>query len=99
MDKFNDMVNSEIPTLVDFFATWCGPCKMMHPILEQLKERIGDRVRIVKIDVDAPANQSLSQHYQIRSIPTLMLFKGGRVVWQNVGATDLGTLLRAIESA
>ncbi len=99
MDNFKDIVESDIPTLVDFFATWCGPCKMMHPVLEQLKQQMGDRVRIVKIDVDAPANQALANHYRVRSIPTLMVFKGGRVVWQHVGMADLGTLVGAIENA
>ena len=99
MDKFEELIKSPTPTLVDFFATWCGPCKMMHPVLEQLKEKIGDRARIVKIDVDAPANRRLSAHYQIRNIPTIMLFKDGEVVWKNVGATDLTTLVQAIENA
>ncbi len=99
MDNFDNMVNSETPILVDFFATWCGPCKMMHPILEQLKQRMGDRVRIIKIDVDASANQPLANHYQVRSIPTLMVFREGRVVWRHVGAADLETLVRAIENA
>jgi len=60
MDKFTEIINSEQPTLVDFFATWCGPCKMMHPVLEQLKEELGDKIRILKLDVDK--NEALSQH-------------------------------------
>lgn len=73
MEKFNEMINDEQLTLVDFFATWCGPCKMMHPILEQLKEKMGDDIRILKVDVDK--NEALSMQYRIQSVPTLMLFK------------------------
>lgn len=98
MDKFQEMISSSTPTLVDFFATWCGPCKAMHPVLEQLKSRMGDKAKIIKIDVDAPANRTLSSHYQIRNIPTLMLFRDGEVVWKNIGATDLDTLVGAIEN-
>lgn len=69
MEKFNEMINGEQLTLVDFFATWCGPCKMMHPILEQLKEKMGDDIRILKVDVDK--NEALSMQYRIQSVPTL----------------------------
>ena len=71
MEKFNEMINGELLTLVDFFATWCGPCKMMHPILEQLKEKMGDDIRILKVDVDK--NEALSMQYRIQSVPTLSL--------------------------
>ena len=67
MEKFEDFINSETPVLVDYFATWCGPCKMMHPILDELKERLGDKVRILKIDVDVPANRQSVYAYQIQS--------------------------------
>ena len=77
MEKFNEMINGEQLTLVDFFATWCGPCKMMHPILEQLKEKMGDDIRIQKVDVDK--NEALSMQYRIQSVPTLMLFKKGEI--------------------
>lgn len=78
MEKFNDIINSENLTLVDFFATWCGPCKQMHPVLEQLKQELGDSIRIVKLDVDK--NDALSAAYRIQSVPTLMLFRSGQVV-------------------
>ena len=81
MEKFEEFINSETPVLVDYFATWCGPCKMMHPILDELKERLGDKVRILKIDVDVPANRQSVYAYQIQSVPTLMLFKKGRMLW------------------
>ena len=78
MEKFNDIINSENLTLVDFFATWCGPCKQMHPVLEQLKQELGDSIRIVKLDVDK--NDALAAAYRIQSVPTLMLFRSGQVV-------------------
>ena len=91
MEKFNEMINGELLTLVDFFATWCGPCKMMHPILEQLKEKMGDDIRILKVDVDK--NEALSMQYRIQSVPTLMLFKKGEMLWRQSGAMSLNDLL------
>lgn len=90
MEKFNDIIKSEKLTLVDFFATWCGPCKMMHPVLEQLKGEMGDAIRIIKIDVDN--NEEISSQYNIQSVPTLMLFKNGDVVWRESGARSLNEL-------
>ena len=94
MEKFNDMINGEQLTLVDFFATWCGPCKMMHPILEQLKEKMGDDIRILKVDVDK--NEALSMQYSIQSVPTLMLFKKGEMLWRQSGAMSLNDLMLKI---
>ena len=90
MEKFNDIINSENLTLVDFFATWCGPCKQMHPVLEQLNQELGDSIRIVKLDVDK--NDALSAAYRIQSVPTLMLFRSGQVVWRQSGAMRLNDL-------
>ena len=73
MEKFEELISSEVPVLVDYYATWCGPCKMMHPVLEDLKARLGDKVKIVKLDVDVPANRQSVYTYQIQSVPTLML--------------------------
>ena len=87
MEKFNDIINSENLTLVDFFATWCGPCKQMHPVLEQLKQELCDSIRIVKLDVDK--NDALAAAYRIQSVPTLMLFRSGQVVWRQSGAMRL----------
>lgn len=84
MEKLSDIIKSGQLTLVDFFATWCGPCKMMHPVLEQLKDDLGDSIRILKIDVDK--NESLSETYRIQSVPTLMLFKEGKQLWRQSGA-------------
>lgn len=90
MEKFNDIINSENLTLVDFFATWCGPCKQMHPVLEQLKQELGDSIRIVKLDVDK--NDALAAAYRIQSVPTLMLFRSGQVVWRQSGVMRLNDL-------
>lgn len=95
MDKFTEIINSEQPTLVDFFATWCGPCKMMHPVLEQLKEELGDKIRILKLDVDK--NEVLSQQFRIQSVPTLMLFKKGEVVWRQSGAMRINGLRATLD--
>lgn len=94
MEKFNEMINGEQLTVVDFFATWCGPCKMMHPILEQLKEKMRDDIRILKVDVDK--NETLSMQYRIRSVPTLMLFKKGEMLWRQSGAMSLNDLMQKI---
>ena len=94
MEKFNEMINGEQLTLVDFFATWCGPCKMMHPILEQLKEKMGDDIRILKVDVDK--NEALSMQYRIQSVPTLMLFKKGEMLWRQSGVMSLNDLMQKI---
>lgn len=94
MAKFSEIVASSQPTLVDFYADWCGPCKMMAPILEQVKESLGDKVRIIKIDVDR--NQALSAKYAIRSIPTLMLFKQGEILWKQPGVLQERDLTQKI---
>ena len=94
MEKFNEMINGEQLTLVDFFATWCGPCKMMHPILEQLKEKMGDDIRILKVDVDK--NEAQSMQYRIQSVPTLMLFKKREMLWRQSGAMSLNDLMQKI---
>ena len=90
MSEFKDMISSGKPTLVDFFATWCGPCKMQGPILEQLKQKIGDEANIIKIDVDRAPD--LSAEYQIRSVPTLIIFKNGEPQWRASGLQQLEVL-------
>ena len=90
MENFNDIIKSNQLTLVDFYATWCGPCKMMHPVLEQLKDEFGDNIRILKIDVDK--NEDVSAAYRIQSVPTLMLFRNGQVLWRQSGAMSLNVL-------
>ena len=90
MENYNNIINGEQLTLVDFYATWCGPCKMMHPVLTQLKDELGDSIRIIKIDVDK--NESLSMTYRVQSVPTLMLFRKGEVLWRQSGAMPLSDL-------
>lgn len=90
MEIFNDIINGNQLTLVDFFATWCGPCKQMHPVLEQLKASEGENLRIIKLDVDK--NEALASAYRIQSVPTLMLFRNGELLWRQSGAMSLADL-------
>jgi thioredoxin 1 len=90
MGKFNDIIQATTPTLVDFHATWCGPCKMMSPVLDQLKKAYGDKIRILKIDVDK--NPDLADRFKVRGVPTLILFKEGKLLWRESGAFPLPTL-------
>lgn len=83
MASFTDIINSEKPVLIDFFATWCGPCKSLSPIIQDLAKDMGDSVRVIKIDVDK--NQAVSQKYQIRGVPTMMIFKEGKQLWRQSG--------------
>ncbi|MDE6123011.1 MAG: thioredoxin [Duncaniella dubosii] len=90
MNDFNEIINSDKPTLVDFFATWCGPCKMQSPILDELKNKVGYAANIVKVDVDR--NPDLSAKYQIRSVPTIIIFKNGEPQWRASGLQQLEIL-------
>lgn len=93
--SFTDLVKSETPTLVDFHAEWCGPCKMMKPILEELKNQIGSRARIIKIDVDK--NQTIANLFQVKGVPTLALFKNGELKWKQSGVMQVEYLKRIID--
>lgn len=95
--NFDKVIDSEIPVLVDFFAEWCGPCKTLGPILKEVKDELGDTVRIVKIDVDK--NQHLANKYQVRGVPTMLLFKNGKQLWRKSGALPKHEVLEAINSA
>jgi thioredoxin 1 len=94
MNKFQELINQDKPVLVDFFAEWCGPCKMQAPILQDLKKNIGDTASIIKIDVDK--NQAVAAQFGIRSVPTLMIFKNGEVKWKQSGVFPVDELEKLI---
>ncbi|ALM07786.1 thioredoxin [Sediminicola sp. YIK13] len=94
--SFNDIINSEIPVLVDFYADWCGPCKMLAPILKQVKDELGDAIKVIKIDVDK--NQALAGKFQVRGVPTMILFKNGNQLWRQSGVLQKNELLATIKS-
>lgn len=94
--KFSTLINSDQLVLIDFFAEWCGPCKMLAPILKQVKDEMGDSLKIVKIDVDK--NQSLASTYQVRGVPTMMLFKNGKQLWRQSGVLQKHELVEVVKS-
>lgn len=95
MEKFKELIQSEKPVLVDFFATWCGPCKAMRPVLESLGEELGERIRIVQIDVDKYDGTAL--FYRIQMVPTFILFRKGDILWRYSGVITAKELKKAIE--
>lgn len=86
METFQQIINGDKPVLIDFYATWCGPCKAMSPIVEALGKELQGQARVLKIDVDK--NQALAAQYQIQAVPTFMIFKKGQVVWKKAGGAD-----------
>lgn len=94
-ETFNEIISGDKPVLVDFFATWCGPCKMMHPVLEEVAQKEGDKIRIIKIDIDE--NRRAAAEYQVRSVPTLMIFKNGELKWRDSGVRSADDLIQTLK--
>jgi len=95
MSKFNEIINSDTPVLIDFSAHWCQPCKMMPPILKDVKKKLGDKIRILKIDVDK--NPAIAQKHQIQSVPTMMVFKNGNIVFRQSGVMQAGQIVQMLQ--
>jgi len=93
-DSFKDIINSDKPVLIDFFATWCGPCQMLGPVLKQVKDSLGDRVSIIKVDVDK--NQELASMQQVRGVPTMMLYQKGQQLWRQSGVLSKEEIIQII---
>jgi thioredoxin 1 len=95
--SFKEIIASDKPVLVDFYADWCGPCKMMSPVVEQLSKEMGDQVRILKVNIDR--NQSAAMAYQIQGVPTFLIFKNGKVMWRQSGAMPMHVLRQAVQQS
>lgn len=93
-NSFENIIQSEKPVLIDFFATWCGPCKMLAPVLKEVKDSLGERITILKIDVDK--NQELSSKYQVRGVPTMILYQNGKQLWRQSGVLTKDEIIKTI---
>lgn len=93
---FTALINASVPVLVDFYATWCGPCQTLSPIVQQVAKELGDQIKVIKVDVDR--NPAAAQQFQIRSVPTLIIFKGGQVLWRKAGLMTKRELISTIQN-
>ena len=96
MASFKEIINQKVPVLVDFKADWCGPCKMMVPVLKEVKQQLKDSIKIIKVDVEK--NQSVATTYQVKGVPTLILFKDGKQVWRQSGVLQASQLIEIINT-
>jgi thioredoxin 1 len=94
-ESFEKIIASSQPVLIDFHATWCGPCKMMPPILKEVKDKLGEQVSIFKVDVDV--HQNIASHFSVNSVPTLAIFKNGQLLWREPGVKTAGQLIQLLE--
>ena len=96
MSKFNELINGDKPVLVDFYADWCGPCRILSPIIKEVKSEFGDQLKVVKIDVDR--NPAASGAYGIQGVPTMILFKEGKILWRQAGVLSKQDLVEVIKT-
>lgn len=97
MSTFTEIINSPKPVLVDFFATWCGPCQMLAPVLKEVKNELGENILIIKIDVDK--NQQLANQYQVKGVPTMILFQNGKQLWRQSGVLSKQEIIKIIQNS
>jgi thioredoxin 1 len=96
-ESFKEIIKGDTPVLVDFFATWCGPCQTMLPIIDELKNHYGEKLRVLKIDVDK--NQAVAAKYKVRGVPTFLIFKKGEIVWRSAGVHSRNDMMSVIDKA
>ncbi len=96
-ESFKEIIKGDTPVLVDFFATWCGPCQTMLPIIDELKNHYGEKLRVLKIDVDK--NQAVAAKYKVRGVPTFLIFKKGEIVWRSAGVHSRKDMMAVIDKA